>query len=145
MFPHDEPIPNPVVRIVFVLNEAQAQSDNDPAPRRQLGQGRQSLPIIREAAGLLERSARLPRGQLHPPALFQPAQSRTGRTDSQLPMGIVPADCPTEFLHQFAPWHRRRSLGTSAQPLQNLAIDPPSANSYATQHALNDAPANARC
>src|ERR1035438_8470518 len=145
MFPHDESIPDRVVRIVFVLNEAQAQSGNDPAPGRQLGQGRQSLAIIREAAGPLERSARLPRGQLHQPARFQPAQSRTGRTDRQLPVGIAPANCPTEFLDQLAAWRRRRPLGTSAQPLQNLAINPPSANSNATQHALKDAPAKGRC
>ena len=129
MLPHDEPIPNPVGRIVFMLNQAQSQSGHPTARRAQLGQGRQRLPIIRQAARPLRGSASLRRRQLYQSASFQPTQRHARRANSQLSMRLAPADGTTEFLNQLATGRRCRSLGTLAQPFQNLIIYPSSADS----------------
>jgi hypothetical protein len=136
VLPYDEPVPNPVGRIVFMLNQAQSQSGNPTARRGQLGQGRQRLAIIRQAARPLRGSAPLRRRQLYQSASFQPAQRHAGRADSQFSVRLPPAYGATEFLNQLAAGRRRRSLGTPAQPFQNLTIYPSSTDSNRAQHPL---------
>jgi hypothetical protein len=125
-----------VGRIVFVLNQAQSQSGNPTARPEQLGQGRQRLAIIRQAARPLGCSAPLRRRQLYQSASFQPAQRHAGRADSQFSVRLAPANGPTEFLNQLAAGRRRRSLGTPAQPFQHLTIYPSSTDSNRAQHPL---------
>ena len=70
VLPDDEPIPNPVGRILLILDEAHAQAGDGfagPRQRRQRGQG---LSVVAQAAGLGAWSRRSRRRQLHQASLF---------------------------------------------------------------------------
>jgi hypothetical protein len=58
MFPHDQPVPNPVRGSIRIRNQAQPQAENRAAVPRQFGQGGEGLAIIGQTPGRRTRGAR---------------------------------------------------------------------------------------
>ena len=137
--PARSPVPSPVRGIVRIHNQAQPQAENRAAVPRQFGQGGEGLAIIGQTPGRRTRGARGRRRQRYQPLPLQTAQGHTGRADAQPCFGIAPTGGATERFDEFLARWRLRTSRATAQPFQNLTVNPSSAHAYRSNHGVEDA------
>ena len=130
----DHPIPNQVLGIPVVDDQAQMEIF-DPLDRRgELWNRRQRLTIVQERSFARTSRSGSQRRKLHTAELLQSLDTHVGRTQARFPFSIIPLGQATEVLEQLLTrrWIEPHRAGRDS--LQQRLADPSSRNSYCVQH-----------
>ena len=122
----DESVPEEVLAIVRIGNEAQTQIGDLLDGPGQLGQRRQGLPVVEKLAFGQTGGSGGWGWQTHQALFLQAFDADIGGADTKLAFAITPVGAAAKLLEQFLAWRRLGPQRSGGNSLQDRFTDPAS-------------------